>query len=301
LPAEINPDVKHEVREFYDAIGWQQIGDGIYQNARYEDLRPVVREYIHRCHLRVKRHLPSAGTYLLDGGSGPIQYPEYIEYSEGFRYRVCLDISARALVEARKRIGDHGLFVVGDVANLPFADDIFDGVVSLHTIHHLPPQDHAPAFYEFWRVLAPQGKAVVVHSWKTHSLFRRLTDFPVKIAFALIRLYRRLRGLEVSPKILPGAEASSKTQELLQASGSYTYSHSYRQLRSELSGLPGLDVRVWRSVSTNFMRAFIHRRLLGRSLLRLMYYLEERAPRFFGRFGQYPMILFEGSSERSDK
>jgi hypothetical protein len=149
-------------------------------------------------------------------------------------------------------------------------------------------------------VLAPDGKAVVVHSWKTHSPFRRLTDFPVKIAFALIHLYRRLRGLEVSPKILPGAEDSSKTQELLQASGSYTYSHSYRQLRSELGGLPGLDIRVWRSVSTNFMRAFIHRRLLGRSLLRLMYFLEERAPRFFGRFGQYPMILFEGSSERSE-
>ena len=40
----LDTDVKREVREFYDSIGWQQIGDGIYQNARYEDLRPVVRE-----------------------------------------------------------------------------------------------------------------------------------------------------------------------------------------------------------------------------------------------------------------
>ena len=140
---------------------------------------------------------------------------------------------------------------------------------------------------------------MVVHSWKTHSLFRRLTDFPVKLAFALIRLYRKMRGLEEAPRTLPGAEDSSKTQELLQASGSYTYSHSYRQLRSKLRGLPGLDIRVWRSVSTNFMRAFIHRRLLGKHILRVIYFLEERAPRFFGRFGQYPMILFEGSSERS--
>ncbi len=295
----LEADVKREVREFYDSIGWQQIGDGIYQNARYEDLRPVVREYVHRCHRRVNRYLPSEGNFILDGGSGPIQYPEYLEYSQGFRYRVCLDISARALIEARNRIGDHGLFVVGDVANLPFADDVFDGVVSIHTIHHLPPQDHETAFFEFWRVLAPKGRAVIVHSWKTHSLFRRLTDFPVKIAFAMIRLYRKLRGLDEPPSILPGAEDSSKTQELLQASGSYTYSHSYRQLRGKLTGLPGLDIRVWRSVSTNFMRAFIHRRLLGKHFLRMIYFFEERAPRFFGRFGQYPMILFEGSSERS--
>ena len=34
--------------------------------------------------------------------------------------------------EARKRIGAHGLFVVCDVANLPFRPDVFDGVVSLH-------------------------------------------------------------------------------------------------------------------------------------------------------------------------
>jgi ubiquinone/menaquinone biosynthesis C-methylase UbiE len=296
----MHADVKQEVREFYDSIGWQQIGDGVYQNARYEDLRPVVREYVHRCHMRVSRHLPSAGTYLLDGGSGPIQYPEYLEYSRDFQYRVCLDISARALIEARNRIGDHGLFVVGDVANLPFADDVFDGVVSMHTIHHLPPHDHGTAFKEFWRVLAQDGKAVIVHSWKTHSLFRRLTDFPVQIAFGLIRIYRKLRGLEETPRILPGAEDTSKTQELLQASGSYTYSHSYRQLRSMLSAMPGLDIRVWRSVSTNFLRAFVHRRLFGQQLLRLMYFLEERAPRFFGRFGQYPMILFDGSSERSE-
>ena len=73
---EIEAGVKQQEREFYDSIGWQQIGDGVYQNARYEDLRPVVREYVHRCHMRVNQHLPSQGTYLLDGGSGPIQYPE---------------------------------------------------------------------------------------------------------------------------------------------------------------------------------------------------------------------------------
>lgn len=65
-------DIKQNVREFYDRVGWQQVSEGVYQNARYEDLRSVSREYIHRCHMRVKKHLPDQGRYLLDAGSGPI-------------------------------------------------------------------------------------------------------------------------------------------------------------------------------------------------------------------------------------
>ena len=71
-------EIKQNVREFYDQVGWQQVSEGVYQNARYEDLRPVSREYIHKCHMRVKNHLPDHGRFLLDAGSGPIQYPEYL-------------------------------------------------------------------------------------------------------------------------------------------------------------------------------------------------------------------------------
>ena len=96
---------KQDVRRFYDSIGWQKLSEGTYQNAQYEDLRPVSHAYIHKCHLRINRHLNRSGKYLLDAGSGPIQYPEYLTYSEGYDYRVCLDISIVALEEARDRIG----------------------------------------------------------------------------------------------------------------------------------------------------------------------------------------------------
>ena len=72
-------EVKQRVRQFYDRVGWQTVADGTYQNARYEDLRPVAQEYIHRCHLRVKRFLKPSGKYLLDAGSGPVQYAEYFK------------------------------------------------------------------------------------------------------------------------------------------------------------------------------------------------------------------------------
>src|SRR4026207_2033394 len=121
-------NTKQQVREFYDQIGWSQVADGLYQNARYEDLRPVSREYIHKCHMRVKRQLAPRGEILLDAGSGPVQRPEYLNSSENYRYRLCADISITALKEARKRLSGKGLYVVADIANLPFKMNSFDGV-----------------------------------------------------------------------------------------------------------------------------------------------------------------------------
>ena len=140
--------VKQQVRQFYDQVGWQKVAGDLYQNARYEDLRPVSAEYIHRCHLRVGRSLSPSGRYLLDAGSGPVQYAEYLTYSRGYAYRVCADISMLAVQEARRRLGGHALCVVADVANLPFAAGVFDGAVSLHTLHHLPSRIVAMSFCE---------------------------------------------------------------------------------------------------------------------------------------------------------
>ena len=172
--------VQKDVRKFYDAVGWQQISEGVYQNAQYEDLRPVSRDYIHKCHLRINRYLRHTGKYLLDAGCGPIQYPEYLTYSEGYKYRVCLDISIVALIDARERINEHGLFVVADIAHMPFKSDAFDDAVSLHTIHHLPPEEYRPAYFELKRVLKSDATAVVVNGW-SDSAIMRLFRLPMRI------------------------------------------------------------------------------------------------------------------------
>ncbi len=165
-------NTKQQVREFYDQIGWSQAGDGLYQNARYEDLRPVSREYVHKCHMRVKRHLAPSGDILLDAGSGPVQWPEYLTYSENYKYRLCADISITALKEARTRLGDKGLFVVADIANLPFKPDVFDGVVSMHTIHHLPLTEHKRAYMELTRVLKPGKSGAIINGWHNPLLMK---------------------------------------------------------------------------------------------------------------------------------
>jgi SAM-dependent methyltransferase len=289
-------DIKQEVRAFYDSVGWQTIGQGLYQNARYEDLRPVSQEYLHRCHLRVAEHLPRGGTYLLDAGSGPIQYPEYLEYARGYQYRICLDLSYTALVEARARIGSGGLYVIADVAHLPFKPGCVDGLVSLHTIHHLPPEEQIPALEGFLRLLKPGGRAVVVYSWGSQSVLMRLAGPFIGLAGWLARLYRNLTrsGTLITAAI---KNPTPDAEKLLRTAGTYTYKHGYASIARGLKPFPGFEIRVWRSVSTPFLRTFIYRPLLGEFWLRLLFLAETLAPHFFGRVGQYPMILFGAPPE----
>ena len=275
--------IKQQVRQFYDQVGWQEQSDGFYQNASYEDLRPVSHEYIHKCHLRVLRHLNPAGRFLLDAGSGPIQYPEYLEYSKGYQYRVCADISHVALQQARQRIGNHGLYVVCDVAHLPFKSGCFEGEVSLHTLHHLPPDDHVGAYQELHRTLAKSGRAVIVNGWDNPPLTRAL-NFWIQLADRLYAITHP-QAREFTP-----GQANNPTSTAAEARGTYTYKENAAWLQNTVGTKLPIEIWCWRSVNVHFLRTFIHARLAGKFLLKLLYWKEELFPHFFGKYGQYPLV-----------
>lgn len=281
----LEPKVKQSVRSFYDEVGWQQVSEGVYQNALFEDLRPVSREYIHKCHMRVNRYLSHGGRYLLDAGSGPIQYPDYLSYSVGYQYRVCLDISIVALMEARERIGGHGLFVVGDIANLPIGNDVVDDIVTLHTIHHVPREDYPQAYRELKRVLKPDGTAVVVNGWDS-SVLMRLATLPIRV---MERLYGRKE--EQTPEEF-SEKSEKKGQDNPKPVGTFVHKLDVQGLRRLLGEDFSFEIRVWRSVSVRFLRAMIHPFLLGKFWLKILFLKEELFPRFFGKNGQYPLIIF---------
>lgn len=268
-------DIKRQVREFYDRVGWKEISEGLYQNARYEDLRPVAQEYIHRCHLRVARHLAASGRFFLDAGSGPIQYPEYVEYSRAYQKRICADISITALKAARERIGSNGVFIVSDVSHLPFASDAFDAVVSLHTIHHLPSDQHLQAYKELHRVLAPRKNAVVVNGWD-HS--------------ALNAIFHRIKGWLKKRKGV-GPVNGTLPEEIELGKGTFVNKQDARWLKAVLRGKMKFNIMVWRSADTNVLRFFIREEWLGRFCLRVLYRLEEIFPHYFGEKGLYPLIV----------
>jgi len=284
--------VTDRVRNFYDEVGWQPDETGMYQNASYEDLRPVSHEYIHRCHMRVKRHLAKQGAFLLDAGSGPVQYPEYVTYSDGYKKRVCMDLSIVALVEARKRLGAKGEYVVGDISRLPFKQAAFDGIVSLHTIHHLPIYEKVPAYKGLFRCLIPGRSMVTVDGWGYSPLMSFASRFFPRVERILAKKNTKGQNLN-NPAADPEAEKQDlETKALHQArAGTFVQKLDAQWLKSALKGQLPFKILVWRSVSTHFLRTMIQPEWGGRFWLRFLYCLEEVFPRFLGEKGQYPMLV----------
>ena len=290
--------IKKNVREFYDRVGWQMVNGDFYQNAEYEDLRPVSHDYIHRCHMRINRHITKEGDYLLDAGSGPVQYPEYLTYSEGYKARVCMDISIVALQEARKRLGEKGLYVVADIAHLPFRPDVFDGIVSLHTIHHVPLEDKIPAYDELYRTLKPGRTMAVVNGW-TNAPLMAWMQRPMNFM-------RRFRGWwlrkvkKQAPVLTAAAQPAAEEKKIETAkpksnkpAGTYVQKLNAEWLTQALKDRMTYEILVWRSVSVAFLRAMIYPEWGGRFWLKVLYWLEECCPRWLGRIGQYPLVVVE--------
>ena len=62
-------------------------------------------------------------------------------------------------------------------------------------------------------------------------------------------------------------------------------------LKNELKDELKYQIFPWRSLSPRFMRWFVRPQFGGKAYLRLVYWLEERCPKFFGENGQYPLIV----------
>ncbi len=276
-------EVKHKVGRFYNQVGWQQEADGLYQNAQYEDLRDVSKEYIARAHARVGEHLNQTGEYLLDAGSGPVQYEAYLAYSRGYKKRVCLDLSLVAMEEARKNLGEHGLYVVGDVVHLPFKPECFDGIVALHTIHHVPVEEKATCYQGLYACLKPGSRMVTVDGWHEFGL-RRLAGW-------MIAHFRKNNPVHPTQPAQPAAEKKANPKPNSPA-GTFVVKNSAKWLKSTLGGRLPFEILPWRSVSVSWLRAVIKDNENGKKWLRRLSRLEERFPHFFGENGQYPMIVF---------
>jgi ubiquinone/menaquinone biosynthesis C-methylase UbiE len=212
----------------------------------------------------VLRHLPAQGDRLLDMASGPIQYPEYLRYSENFRARVCVDLSQRALDMAAEKLGERGEYRCGDFLTMPFADGSMDAAVSLHTIYHMDAADQATAVRKLIRITKPGGVVVVVYS------------NPRYIVSSLGAPFRRLVRL-VSPARAAGTERPDTI-----------YFHRYplawwRQFEDTA------DVALfpWRTFATRDQKALIP----SSRVASWLFSLEEQFPAFFLRVGCYPMIV----------
>ncbi len=246
-------------REFYEDGGWEPDESGTTLDARlWEDLRPCAAEYVAACRRKLLDYLPKTGRLLLDAASGPIQYPEYIEYSDGFSRRVCLDISLKALRQARAKLGPRGMYVCAGMPGLPFSDNQFDVVISLHTTYHIEQHKQEAAVRELIRVVKPGSTIIIVYA------------NPDRLS---LRVKRWLR---------PNRNPTSR--RLL-------YYHAYplgwwRRFADQSS----VRIVPWRTLVAQESRIIPGKRF-ARLVLRCVLMSENWLPGLATRFGAYPMII----------
>ncbi len=263
----MNRDLKAETKvgDFYDGAGWETDASGVSTDAQlWEDLRPCAAEYVHACRLKLLDFLPKSGDLFLDAASGPIQYPEYLSYSAGFRKRVCVDISQKALEQARKKLGDRGDYVCVSILELPFPDKHFDAIVSLHTIYHIDQAQQEAAVRQLIRVAKPEAPIVIVYA------------NPDKLLARLKRLVSRKNPNGAGEQAMP----------------LYYHAHPLSWW-NRFADSCSVQISPWRSLTHKDAKFLIPDNALGKSLHRLVLGMERRLPGLMTKLGAYPVVVLK--------
>lgn len=257
---------------FYNSVGWESKG-GATEDARlWEDLRNCAEEYAAKSRLRVMRHIPPNGTRMLDMASGPIQYSEYLTYSKHFTQRYCVDLSLLALQTARERIGDHGVFWLGNFLDLPVPTDFFDCAISLHTIYHIRQERQEEAVRKLIRSVKPGAPVIIVYSNPRSAA--SLVRLPIRILKQCRHLFGRA-GTVGQPS---------------EDSNLYFYTHPIAWWQ-KFQDVATVQILPWRSLTSETQRLLIPDNAVGRTMLAWLFALEEWFPNVFARCARYPMII----------
>ena len=189
--------MKNSVRTSFDTL-WAAGGTCAPPNAGQ-----AIREYWAACDRREMGFLRARvfhepARYFLDAGAGAFPHARC---SELYARHVCLDVSPAGLRTAREKLGARGLYVVGDLAHLPFRDGAFQGVLCAQAIYYLSRRDHRHAVAEIVRVLSHGSPGAIIYDTaRSSAAFRWLRAATKRYwewrrALGRIPGVRRLRGL----------------------------------------------------------------------------------------------------------
>lgn len=156
LEADLPEDLKRRVEEAKRAVWTQKGAAKEYQYFAYK-ANPVLRLKNLTEIAFVTRHI--TGKRILDAGAGTGRFA--IPLRRRGLDVTAVDISTEMLsegVQQARRGGDTLPCAVGLVDRLPFADDLFDSVVSITVLRHFP--DWMAILDEYARIVRPGGRIV---------------------------------------------------------------------------------------------------------------------------------------------
>lgn len=267
-------NTEKRVSRFYNTVGWET-EDGITEDARrWEDLREHAQEYVKKCRLRVLDHIPEHGDYILDMASGPIQYKEYLEYSRNYKKRYCVDLSSEALESAKKKIGDHGVFLHGSFFDIPLEENFFDCAISLHTIYHIDKDKQEDAVRKLVRVTKPGKPVIIVYA----NLNTIVSSLGSSLPFRILK------------RISSHRNKNGKQTKEGESNSIYVYVHSL-EWWTRFEDIANINILPWRSFVSEVQKKIIPNNKLGSMMFDLLFKLEESFPVFFVKHFKYPMII----------
>lgn len=266
-----------EVKHFYENFGWNKSKDEEYNDeALYVDSRNITQKYHTTTTERAATYLAPSGKYMLDVACGPIYQPDYQAFSKNFEKRICIDISMSALQLTKNHIGlDRGIFIMGDITNLPLKNNLCDNVVSFHTIYHVPKENQQKAVEELIRVCKNGSDVIIAYNWAWHSWLMNFILFPKKVYNGLKRFYQMY---------LKSKENSKEDLYF------YAYPPSWFEKEFDRSDIT-LSFHCLQSLHKDFIRFYIHKWLFGSKLLDVILNLEVKYDKWLGRNGAYPLIV----------
>lgn len=281
LPPEAGSDayVNKQVKEFYETIGWDKSVQGMYKDTEhFVDSRDIARNYTRACNLEICKDINRGGKYLLDAGCGAIPHKEYLEFHKNYQKRICIDFSFQALLEAKLKLGEKGIYIVADLTSIPIKDKIVDGAISLHVLYHIHEQQQHLAFEEIARVLKPDAKAVVVYRW----------DYS-PIAWRLSRLFKMLTSLFGSTK-LPNVHLEDKEDTV----ALYFYPHSLEWFLNRKWTFE-YRIKSFRLIDNFMMKTYFDSKIMWKAVVGFLLALQHIFPTFTGKYGLYPKIVINGN------
>lgn len=255
--------------KFYEKFGWE-VENEVTEDARqFEDLRACASWYLKQSRLRVLKHIPIKGDFILDMASGPIQYPEYLSFSKNFEKRYCVDLSKDALSLAKKKIGNHGVYLNGSFFDISLEENFFDCSISLHTIYHMDKDDQAIAVNKLIDVTKP-GKPVVVVYSNPNTLLGKLSKFRNKIN---------------NQSNTEGSFFSVTDEQEI-----YFYLQNlewWNQFQERCS----VEIYPWRSFLSDTQKKYFPDNIIGKSMFKILFIFENLFPNFFAKNFQYIMVV----------
>jgi ubiquinone/menaquinone biosynthesis C-methylase UbiE len=133
-------DPYRRIARFYDAV--------------VEPFNASLRGYV----VRVAQ--PQIGMKVLEVGCGTGANLEL--FAETGCEVAGVDLSPSMMDLARQKLGDRADLRLVDAAEMPFADNSFDLVLSFLTLHEMPPATRAPVMNEIIRVAGANGRALFI-------------------------------------------------------------------------------------------------------------------------------------------